>query len=139
MKRLVNLWPPRISGSASPVAISSYACASGSGSSAVFVVVPTSSSSVAFGAAAKSFSAVVIVFSVLMVNPYYAISVVLFVVICVCGCVCGCVPLSGVFFAKNQASDHIGFVAGDHTHARCHQTSTRHRSGFAIAAEVEIL
>jgi hypothetical protein len=45
-------------------------------------VVPTSSSSVAFGAAAKSFSAVVIVFSVLMVNPYYAISVVSFVVIC---------------------------------------------------------
>ena len=82
MKRLVNLCPPRINGSASPVAISSYACASGSGSSAVFVVVPTSSSSVAFGAAAKSFSAVVIVFSVLMVNPYYAISVVSFVAIC---------------------------------------------------------
>ena len=135
MKRLVNLWPPRISGSASPVAISSYACASGSGSSAVFVVVPTSSSSVAFGAAAKSFSAVVIVFSVLMVNPYYAISVVLFVVICVCGCV----SLSGVFFAKNQASDHIGFMAGDHAHTRCHQTCARYRSGFAIAAEVEIL
>ena len=51
---------------------------------AVFVVVPTSSSSVAFGAAAKSFSAVVIVFSVLMVNPYYAISVVSFVAICDC-------------------------------------------------------
>ena len=64
--------------------ISSYACASGSGSSAVFVVVPTSSSRVAFGAAAKSFSAVVIVFSVLMVNPYYAISVVSFVAICDC-------------------------------------------------------
>ena len=30
-------------------------------------------------------------------------------------------------------------MAGDHTHARCHQTSTRHRSGFAVAAEVEIL
>lgn len=70
MNRLVNSCPPRIRGSALPVAISSYACASGSGRIAVFVVVPTSSSSVAFGAVAKSFSAVVTVFSVLIVVSF---------------------------------------------------------------------